>query len=108
MSYVDSVTYVASITMGMMEGHIHNQIFVEHLIQRFCDQIGLGVEVQFGKCIYTGGIEPSVKITLINYLKHPAEIFHTAERLGMQLADELRQKRFTIVATDKTRMYEID
>jgi hypothetical protein len=112
MKVVEVKTYTAVITVGMKEGYdgpIHHHGEVERIVQVFCDTVKLGGVVTFGQCIYVAGSEPCAMISLINYPrfpKEPKEIYEYAERLGKILADHLKQLRFTIVATDKTVMYE--
>lgn len=106
-------TYKAEITVGMREGYegpLHMESEVLKLAGEYCDMVGLGVEVHFGWCVYSHGMEPCVKISLINYPRFPstsAVVFAHAEALGRKIAADFKQQRFTIVATDKTKLYEM-
>jgi hypothetical protein len=114
MKVVDLPTYKAEITIGMMEGYngpLHTQREVLAFCQGYCDQVGLGVEVIFGTCVYTHGNEPCVRISLINYPRFPKDpqfVFEQAQELGIMIAAAFKQQRFTIVATDITRMIEME
>lgn len=105
-------TYRAEITTGMREGYdgtLHMQSEVLTLCAVYCDKVGLGVEVHFGWCVYTGGYEPCARVSLINYPRFPSTpqaIWDHAVTLGKKLKSALNQQRFTIVATDKTEMFE--
>jgi hypothetical protein len=113
MKKIDLPTYQAVITVGMQEGYsgpLHTEREVLAWCRSYCDKVGLGVEVHFGTCVYTNGQEPCARISLINYPrfpKHNIEVFEHAEQLGVLLAIAFKQLRFTIVATDVTRMYEM-
>lgn len=105
-------TYRAEITMGMREGYggaLHLRSEVLSICAEYCDEVGLGVEVHFGWCVYAGGMEECARISLINYPRFPstgARIWSHAVTLGKKLKEALKQQRFTIVATDKTEMFE--
>jgi hypothetical protein len=56
-------------------------------------------------------MEPCCRISLINYPRFPKtqdEVYKQAEDLGKVLAKEFKQQRFTIVATDRTKMYQME
>lgn len=106
-------TYRAEITIGLKEGYngpLHSYSEVEAICQAYCDEVGLGVEVLQGTCIYTKGREPCARVSLINYPrfpKTPAEVLGFAQELGMRLAKAFKQLRFSIVATDVTQLHEV-
>jgi hypothetical protein len=113
MKVVEVPTYTAVITVGMREGYdgpLHNERELLAWCQCYCNDIGLGVEVIFGTCVYKDGSEPCARISLINYPRYPKkpeEVFQHAKSLGTMIAKAFKQLRFTIVATDVTRMYEL-
>ena len=106
-------TYRADIIVGLKEGYtgpVHRHNEVRGICQSFCDEVGLCVEVLKGSCVYTKGSEPCARISLINYPRFPkseAEVLSFAEELGLRLAKKFKQLRFTIVASDITRLYEV-
>ncbi len=114
MKIVDLPTYKAEITIGLKEGYhgpTHTEREVLAYCQGYCDQVGLGVEIHFGTCVYTHGNESCVRISLINYPRFPKpnkEIFDTACELGHIIATGFKQLRFTVVATDITRMIDLE
>lgn len=114
MKIIELPTYTAVITIGMKEGYageINKEREVLAWCRSYCDEVGLGVEVHFGWCVYTGGEEPCARISLINYPRFPKgnqEVYNHAEKLGKMIAIDFKQLRFTIVATDVTRTYEME
>jgi hypothetical protein len=100
-------TYKVEIIVGLNGSFEEAEIVCE----TFCNLINVGFEIFQTKLkspYY--GEKPCIHVIMINHPRNPRTdqtIWDEAVSLGVQLARELKQKSFTIVGIDKTRMYEL-
>jgi hypothetical protein len=106
-------TFRAEVYVGLREGYdgpvVHSLEEVEYWCQEYVDRVGLCVNVTPCKFVYTGGGEPGARIELINYPRFPSTpqtIKNHAYSIAQLLMTMMKQKRCTIVCTDKTYMLE--
>lgn len=103
-------TYTARIFAGRLHsktGVIHPKQEITKVLQDYVDHYGYCVSLKDTDFIYTGGSEPGVEITLINYPRFPEskdELETHAIQIAVILREKLEQKRISIVFPDKTLM----
>ena len=107
-------TFEAKIYVGFRYSYDGDMCHIEtlkKLCQTHCDTIGLCVTVTPTTFIYKGGNEEGAIVGLINYPRFPSskeEILDKAIFIGYSLLKRLKQKRLSIVTSDKTIMLEAE
>ncbi len=106
----EAPTYQATIYCGLREsydGLTRLPGYAKKICQEYVDGVGLCVSFIETVFIYNGGSEPGIIVGLINYPRFPADpelIQEKAMVLAAMLRDAFKQKRVTVVCTDKTFM----
>ena len=103
-------TYQATIYCGLKpkDRSMQRPIWdAKQICQEYVDSVGLCVSFTETEFIYNEGREPGIIVGLINYPRFPATPEFIRDRamvLAGMLKDAYRQKRVSVVCTDKTFM----
>ncbi len=109
-----NATFFANIYVGTRFGYFGtctSYYKIRDWLQKFCNEVKLGVTLTETEFIYVGGNEPGVIVGLINYPRFPKpieDIKTTALSIAKGLMELCHQERLSIVFSDETIMLEKD
>jgi hypothetical protein len=118
MNRISIAPFSATITMGLQRGYADELINKSDIIfwlQNWQDQLIEEKQLRLSVCIseceivFSGQIEPHLKLSMINYPKFPLKeqvLKGTIERLVTDLMKEFDQNRMVIEFPDETVMLE--
>jgi hypothetical protein len=105
-------TFTANIYVGLRHGYAGEYSSVDDVrqwLQKFCNDVKLGVTLTPTEFIYVDGGEPGVIVGLIQYPRFPRPvdtIKTVARAIAQGLMDLCHQERVSIVFSDETVMLE--
>lgn len=105
-------TFTASIYVGLRHGYsgeLSSSDEVRQWLQKYCNEVKLGLTFTQTEFIYVDGGEPGVIIGLINYPRFPSsieEIKTKALAIAKGLMELCHQERVSVVFSDETVMLE--
>jgi hypothetical protein len=120
MNIIKTITFNASITLGLEFGYTKELLSKAHLIHELqvyqkkrIDEANIYLSAAVSECIIVlnGQAEQHLKLEFINYPKFQmdVEVFKTEIiNIGVYMLAKLKQNRSVIVFTDETVMLEVD
>lgn len=105
-------TFTANIYVGLRIGYTGDSYGITHLeplVQKYVNEVKLGVTVTPTKFLYVDGYDDGAIIGLINYPRFPStndEIKQKAINLAKILLKRFQQERVSVVFSDETIMIE--
>ena len=110
----ENATFFANIYVGTRHGYSGDCSSIDEIrqwLQKFCNDVKLGVTLTQTEFIYVDGGEPGVIVGLINYPRFPktiSDIKNIAITIAQGLMELCHQERLSIVCSDETIMLEKD